>query len=115
VLRAKGQTTLAATIAAVQPNAVLLDLEREGDRAVLTHPELFLAAERVDVLDEVQFVPGLFTALRLEIDSQRRPGRFLLLRSASCDTCWTPNSARPRATSTAVAAWRFPLELSGAR
>ena len=37
------------------------------------------------VLDEVQFVPGLFAALRPEIDAQRRPGRFLLLGSASGD------------------------------
>lgn len=83
--RQVGKTTLAATIAAAQPDALLLDLEREGDRAVLTHPELFFAAqrERLVVLDEVQFMPGLFAALRPEIDAQRRPGRFLLLGSAS--------------------------------
>jgi uncharacterized protein len=83
--RQVGKTTLAATIAAAQPDALLLDLEREGDRAVLTNPELFFAAqrERLVVLDEVQFVPGLFAALRPEIDAQRRPGRFLLLGSAS--------------------------------
>jgi uncharacterized protein len=83
--RQVGKTTLAAAIAATQPGALLLDLEREGDRAVLAHPELFFAAqrERLVVLDEVQFVPGLFAALRPEIDAQRRPGRFLLLGSAS--------------------------------
>ena len=85
--RQVGKTTLAATIAAAQPGALLLDLEREGDRAVLTHPELFFSAqrERLVVLDEVQFMPGLFAALRPEIDAQRRPGRFLLLGSASGD------------------------------
>ena len=37
------------------------------------------------MLDEVQFMPGLFAALRPEIDALRRPGRFLLLGSASGD------------------------------
>lgn len=85
--RQVGKTTLAAAIAAEHPGAVFLDLERESDRAVLVHPELFLAGQRdrLVVLDEVQFVLGLFTALRPEIDAHRRPGRFLLLGSASGD------------------------------
>ena len=37
---------------------------------------------RLVILDEVQHMPGLFTALRPEIDADRRPGRFLLLGSA---------------------------------
>jgi len=41
--------------------------------------------DRLLVLDEVQHVPQLFTALRPEIDAHRRPGRFLLLGSASGD------------------------------
>jgi predicted AAA+ superfamily ATPase len=83
--RQVGKTTLAVAIAAAYPGALLLDLEREGDRAVLAHPELFFVAQRdrLVVLDEVQFVPGLFAALRPEIDAHRRPGRFLLLGSAS--------------------------------
>ena len=36
--------------------------------------------ERV-VLDEVQRVPGLFTALKLEVDRRRTPGRFVLTGS----------------------------------
>jgi predicted AAA+ superfamily ATPase len=35
------------------------------------------------VLDEVRNAPGLFSELRAEIDAERRPGRFLLLGSAS--------------------------------
>ncbi len=38
--------------------------------------------ERV-VLDEVQRVPGLFTALKMAVDRDRRPGRFLLTGSAN--------------------------------
>ncbi len=38
--------------------------------------------ERV-VLDEVQRVPGLFTALKLEVDRRRAPGRFVLTGSTN--------------------------------
>ena len=85
--RQVGKTTLAKTIAARQPRAVMLDLERESDRAALQQAELFFAAHRDDflVLDEVQLAPQLFTALRPEIDADRRAGRFLLLGSASAE------------------------------
>lgn len=85
--RQVGKTTLAKAVAQQQPNALLLDLERESDRAVLRQPELFFAShrDRLLVLDEVQFVPQLFTALRPEIDARRTAGRFLLLGSASGD------------------------------
>ena len=83
--RQVGKTTLAQQVAAGYPGAVMLDMERESDRAVLAQPELFLTTERdrLVVLDEVQQLPGLFKALRPEIDAHRRPGRFLLLGSAS--------------------------------
>ena len=35
------------------------------------------------VLDEVQRVPGIFTALKLEVDRQRIPGRFVLTGSTN--------------------------------
>jgi uncharacterized protein len=91
--RQVGKTTLAramaaqwtAAHAAERGPALLLDLERASDRAQLADPELFFAhhRERFVVLDEVQLMPQLFTALRPEIDADRRPGRFLLLGSAS--------------------------------
>ncbi|MDP2787392.1 MAG: ATP-binding protein [Pseudomonadota bacterium] len=83
--RQVGKTTLAQAIAAHYPDALFLDLEREADRARLAQPALFLAQHRhqLVVLDEVQTMPELFTALRPEIDAERRPGRFLLLGSAS--------------------------------
>jgi len=83
--RQVGKTTLAKAIAAVHPHAMVLDLERESDRAALQRPELFFAAhrDRLLVLDEVQLTPHLFAALRPEIDADRRAGRFLLLGSAS--------------------------------
>lgn len=83
--RQVGKTTLARQIAAARPGALFLDLERSTDRDALSRPDLFFAAYRDNlvVLDEVQFVPALFSALRPEIDSDRRPGRFLLLGSAA--------------------------------
>ncbi len=35
------------------------------------------------ILDEVQLVPGLFRAIKLEVDRNRAPGRFLLTGSAN--------------------------------
>jgi uncharacterized protein len=83
--RQVGKTTLALAVAAQHESAVFLDLERASDRAQLQDPEAFLAAHRshLVVLDEVQAMPGIFEALRPEIDASRRPGRFLLLGSAS--------------------------------
>lgn len=83
--RQVGKTTLARAIAADAPGSLVLDLERLADRAQLAQPELFLASRRSQlvVLDEVQFAPEIFASLRPEIDADRRPGRFLLLGSAS--------------------------------
>ena len=83
--RQVGKTTLARAVAAQHPGALVLDLERDADRAMLTEPGLFLRAhrERLVVIDEVQRLPDLFSALRPEIDAHRQPGRFLLLGSAS--------------------------------
>ena len=83
--RQVGKTTLARELAAEHPDALFLDLERLADRAQLAEPELFLKQhrDRLVVIDEVQTLPELFASLRPEIDADRRPGRFLLLGSAS--------------------------------
>lgn len=83
--RQVGKTTLALRLAEGYPNPLILDLEREADRARLTQAALFLAQhrDRLVVLDEVQTVPELFTVLRPETDATRRPGRFLLLGSST--------------------------------
>ena len=103
--RQVGKTTLARQVAAQTPGAVFLDLERAADRARLAEPELFFARHRqhLVVLDEVQFMPDLFSHLRPEIDADRRPGRFLLLGSAA------GNLLRQRAES--LAGRISPLEL----
>jgi hypothetical protein len=81
-----GKTTLAKQILAVR-GGTYLDLERPADALKLSDPELFLSAhvDRLVCLDEVHRAPGLFPTLRGLIDRDRRPGRFLLLGSASPD------------------------------
>jgi predicted AAA+ superfamily ATPase len=83
--RQVGKSTLARAIAAETSGTLYLDLEAEEDRARLANPALFLREnrQRLVVLDEVQRAPEIFTALRPEIDADRRAGRFLLLGSAS--------------------------------
>ena len=83
--RQAGKTTLARVVAGAHPDSLFLDLERPSDLAKLADPELFLSrqAGRLVVLDEIQRQPELFAVLRVLIDEQRRPGRFLLLGSAS--------------------------------
>ena len=84
--RQVGKTTLAKEIAQASSRATLvLDLERPSDLAKLRDPELYLERhlDKLVVIDEVQRQPGLFPLLRALVDAERRPGRFLLLGSAS--------------------------------
>ncbi len=84
--RQVGKTTLAKAIAADRPDrAVYLDLERPSDLIALDNAELYLEhyVERLVILDEIQRKPELFPLLRALVDADRRPGRFLILGSAS--------------------------------
>lgn len=85
--RQVGKTTLAKQVVAGMPldKTVYLDLELPSDLAKLTEPELYLKGHhnRLVVIDEVQRAPELFPLLRALVDQDRRPGRFLLLGSAS--------------------------------
>lgn len=80
-----GKSTLARRIIGQRPNALYLDLERPSERQRLSEPELFLSRhrDRLVCLDEIQRAPELFAVLRSLVDEHRRPGRFLLLGSAS--------------------------------
>ena len=84
--RQVGKTTLVKQIAAEDTAEYeYLDLELPSDRAKLSDPELFLSrlTQKTVILDEVQYIPELFPILRALIDQDRRPGRFILLGSAS--------------------------------
>jgi predicted AAA+ superfamily ATPase len=83
--RQVGKTTLAKDLAVDLQKAIYLDLDTAQAMAQLANPSLFFKAnrDRLVVLDEIQNQPELLNELRGEIDADRRPGRFLLLGSAS--------------------------------
>lgn len=86
--RQAGKTTLAMMIARGRSDkTVYLDLERPSDLAKVGDAELYLrsVADSLVIIDEVQNRPDLFPVIRSLIDEQRRPGRFLILGSASPD------------------------------
>lgn len=82
--RQVGKTTLAKNLR-LETEIHYLDLESAADRQKLTDPALYLAnySDKTVVLDEIQQMPELFAELRGIIDADRRPGRFILLGSAS--------------------------------
>lgn len=94
--RQVGKTTLAKRLAAqVKGTSVYLDLERPSDLARLSEPELYLRqhSSELVILDEVQRRPDLFPVLRSLVDEERRPGRFLVLGSASPDLLRTTSES----------------------
>ena len=87
--RQVGKTTLVKSILSQLPrSAIYLDLENPTQRAIIeTDRELFIQSHQneVVVLDEIQRLPDIFPAIRGFIDTDRRPGRFIFLGSASFD------------------------------
>ncbi len=81
-----GKSTLAKAILK-DISSIYLDLQDRVDRNKLSEPELFFDRyrEKLICLDEIQLLPEFFAYLRSEIDKDRRPGRFLILGSASRD------------------------------
>jgi len=78
-----GKTTLARQLAATR-EATVFDLESEPDVRRLANPELVLGAlGGLVVLDEIQHLPRLFSALRVLVDRSGTRARFLILGSAS--------------------------------
>jgi predicted AAA+ superfamily ATPase len=83
--RQAGKSTLARTVVRAPP-ANVFDLEDPRDVARLGEPTLSLPAlDGTVVIDEAQRRPDLFPILRVLADEQDRPGRFLVLGSASPD------------------------------
>lgn len=82
-----GKSTLTKMLFKDSNTFLYIDLQNLDDQNKLKEPRLFFQANQ-DVticLDEIQLVPELFSILRSEIDRNRRPGRFILLGSASRD------------------------------
>lgn len=80
-----GKTTLALNIRSQIKDAIYIDLESPADQNLLTNAEEFLTrnSDKLIIIDEVQRQKSLFPILRSVIDRNRRPGRFMLLGSAS--------------------------------
>ena len=84
--RQVGKTTLAKQLATgLKDKAIYLDMEKPADRNRLmdAHNYLHSQKDKCVIIDEVQLMPALFSVLRPVIDEYRKPGRFILLGSAS--------------------------------
>lgn len=86
--RQVGKSTLARKVISGDATS-FFDLEDPRDLARLGEPTLALSApsliDSTVVIDEAQLQPNLFPILRVLVDQDRRPGRFLILGSASPD------------------------------
>lgn len=83
--RQVGKSTLARRVVEPSPTN-FFDLEDPRDLARLAEPTLALSRlNGTVVIDEAQLQPDLFPVLRVLVDEDRRPGRFLVLGSASPD------------------------------
>lgn len=82
--RQVGKTTLVKGVLD-DLNAVYLDLEKHSDISKLNDPELFFLQNqnKTIILDEVQHQASIFPLLRAVVDENRKPGRFIILGSAS--------------------------------
>jgi len=81
--RQVGKTTLAHLFAENQPTT-FFDLESLPAQRQLQNPELVLGnLEGLVILDEIQFMPELFGALRVLVDRPGQKARFIILGSAS--------------------------------
>ena len=84
--RQAGKTTLAKMIAeTVEKPVIYLDLENPQDLQKLDNAQLYFQQyqNHLIILDEAQRKPELFPLLRSLIDRDRKPGRFMILGSAS--------------------------------
>lgn len=79
-----GKTTLAKMVAEPKGYAYVT-FDTAADRNAATSDPVGFVADLPDrvILDEVQHVPQLFSAIKLAVDRDRRPGRFILTGSAN--------------------------------
>lgn len=81
--RQAGKSTLARLAAQACPNALVRLLDDPATlRAALDDPADFVDHDGLLVIDEVQLAPELFRSIKVAVDTDPRPGRFLLTGSA---------------------------------
>src|ERR1700677_1000034 len=83
--RQTGKSTLAQSAEGTRRGRAYLTFDDPGvSAAAKRDPNGFIAGLNTPVtLDEVQHVPELFPAIKVAVDRQREPGRFLLTGSAN--------------------------------
>lgn len=82
--RQSGKTTLARSLERAESYSYVTFDDDVARAAAETDPAGFVAAlSGKTILDEVQRVPGIFTAIKSTVDRDRSPGRFLLTGSAN--------------------------------
>jgi hypothetical protein len=81
--RQAGKSTLARLAAAASPGAAVRLLDDPATlRAARDDPASFVEHDGLLVIDEVQLAPDLFRSIKVAVDTDPRPGRFLLTGSA---------------------------------
>jgi hypothetical protein len=81
--RQAGKSTLARAMAADTPGSAVRLLDDEATLTAATEdPRDFVDHDGLLVIDEVQLAPHLFRAMKVLVDTDPRPGRFLLTGSA---------------------------------
>ena len=83
--RQTGKTTLVQSIAESQYPAQYISLDDLTIRgAAKNDPQGFIEQqEKPLIIDEIQLVPELLPAIKLDVDRHREPGRFILTGSAN--------------------------------
>jgi len=83
--RQSGKSTLARQLLASVPGSTYVTLDDPAELEIAQSDPLgFIArvGERSAVIDEIQRAPELFLPIKLSVDRDRRPGRFILTGSA---------------------------------
>jgi predicted AAA+ superfamily ATPase len=81
--RQTGKRTLARLAARQRPGALTRLLDHPATlRAARDDPATFVEHDDLLVIDEVQLAPELFRTIKVAVDTDQRPGQFLLTGSA---------------------------------
>ena len=81
--RQAGKSTLARIAARAHPNAVIRLLDDPATlRAARDDPAGFVEHDGLMVIDEIQLAPELFRSIKVTVNTDPRPGQFLLTGSA---------------------------------
>jgi uncharacterized protein len=84
--RQVGKTTLAKALKRIiKKETIMLDMENPDDYSKLNDALFYLRNynDYCVIIDEIQRKPELFSLLRVLVDEYRKPGRFIILGSAS--------------------------------